>query len=432
MATPTANEQYMLELINRARLDPAGEAARFGIGLNKGLAPKTIDPSPKQPLAWNAALYDAARDHSQWMLNKDTFSHTGAGGSNGGDRMKDAGYKFTGNWDWGEDISMSGTTGSLNLTASIRVQHKSLFKSGGHRKNLLDDSFREIGVAQVKGVFTDGQNYTTSMITQDLAKSGSSVFVTGVMYKDKDGDQFYSVGEGTSGVDVEVGSKSTSSRSAGGYQLKCPKGSVEVTLAKTIVVKVDTSGGNAKLDLIGKSIIESSASLKLLEGIDHARLLGVGNENLTGSEAKDKLIGNAGKNKIAGMNGGDTLKGGEGKDTLKGGSGGDVLAGGKGADTLKGGQGADSLRGGKGKDTATGGAGADIFVFAHNTSADRVVDFAPGTDRLDLTDVFGSRKKALNATEDSGAGHAVIDLGSGDKVKLVGVSTADLSVEDFI
>jgi hypothetical protein len=31
MATPTAQDQLFLELVNRARLDPLAEAARFGI-----------------------------------------------------------------------------------------------------------------------------------------------------------------------------------------------------------------------------------------------------------------------------------------------------------------------------------------------------------------------------------------------------------------
>ncbi len=48
---PTAHEQYLLELINRGRLDPPAEAARYGIDLNQGLAPGTITTEPKQPLA---------------------------------------------------------------------------------------------------------------------------------------------------------------------------------------------------------------------------------------------------------------------------------------------------------------------------------------------------------------------------------------------
>jgi hypothetical protein len=37
MILPTAQEQLFLELVNRARMDPLGEAARFGCDLNAGL-----------------------------------------------------------------------------------------------------------------------------------------------------------------------------------------------------------------------------------------------------------------------------------------------------------------------------------------------------------------------------------------------------------
>ena len=47
----TAADQYILELVNRARLDPAGEAARLGIDLNEGLAAGTISATPKDPYA---------------------------------------------------------------------------------------------------------------------------------------------------------------------------------------------------------------------------------------------------------------------------------------------------------------------------------------------------------------------------------------------
>ncbi|MDF3043687.1 MAG: hypothetical protein K0Q71_6393 [Thermomicrobiales bacterium] len=76
MAEPTAYEQYFLELVNRARLDPRAEAARFGVGLDDGLAGGTISTAAKQPLAFNPLLIDAARGHSAWMVATDTFSHT--------------------------------------------------------------------------------------------------------------------------------------------------------------------------------------------------------------------------------------------------------------------------------------------------------------------------------------------------------------------
>ncbi|WP_421725743.1 CAP domain-containing protein [Bauldia sp.] len=431
MATPTANEQYMLELINRARLDPAGEAARYGINLNKGLPSKTISEDPKQPLAMNPDLLDAARDHSTWMLNKDVFSHTGASGSSAGDRMRDAGYSFSGSWVWGENISWRGTTGSLDLTNAIRQQHKGLFLSSGHRENLMNGAFREVGVAQVEGVFTDGVDYNASMVTQNFAKSGSAVFVTGAIYDDNDGDDFYSVGEGDGGVAVTANGSGTTSYGSGGYQVKAPKGFVTVTFDGSMTIKVDTTNGNAKVDLVDGDTVASSADLKLVSGIKQAHLLGVGDIDLAGSDASDRLDGNDGKNKLVGQDGDDRLNGGAGKDTLKGGPGNDILKGGKGKDTLKGGPGADKLVGGKGNDSLKGGNNTDTFVFTDKMAVDTVKDFDPGTDLLDFTDHFGTAKKALAAAEKAGS-KTVFDLGGGDKVKLNGVAPKDLAVEDFI
>src|SRR5438874_9514928 len=85
-AYPTAIEQYVIELINRARANPAGEAARYGIDLNEGLSAGTISGDASQPLAVTPYLVDSARRHSKWMIDTDTFSHTGAGGSNPKDR----------------------------------------------------------------------------------------------------------------------------------------------------------------------------------------------------------------------------------------------------------------------------------------------------------------------------------------------------------
>src|SRR4051812_48822413 len=91
-AYPTALEQYVVELINRGRANPSAEAQRYGVALNEGLAAGTISTAAKQPLAVNPYLTDGARNHSGWMLDTGTFSHTGSGGSNPGGRMSAAGY----------------------------------------------------------------------------------------------------------------------------------------------------------------------------------------------------------------------------------------------------------------------------------------------------------------------------------------------------
>lgn len=72
-------------------------------------------------------------------------------------------------------------------------------------------------------------------------------------------------------------------------------------------------------------------------------------------------------------------------EILTGGSAGDLLAGRGGDDRLRGKGGDDLLIDGPGADRLRGGAGADIFVLAPDSHRDRIDDFTPGTDRLDLS-----------------------------------------------
>ena len=77
--------------------------------------------------------------------------------------------------------------------------------------------------------------------------------------------------------------------------------------------------------------------------------------------------------------------GGAGAETLTGGPGDDLIAGGAGDDRLAGWNGDDILVDGAGADTLLGGPGADIFVLAGDGARDRIADFTPGEDRLDLS-----------------------------------------------
>jgi Ca2+-binding RTX toxin-like protein len=81
-----------------------------------------------------------------------------------------------------------------------------------------------------------------------------------------------------------------------------------------------------------------------------------------------------------------SLRGSVNADTLTGGLGADSLTGGDGRDTLSGGAGNDTLMGGLGKDAMTGGAGADVFRYASaQEGGDRIIDFTPGQDWLELS-----------------------------------------------
>lgn len=364
----TAAEQYLLELTNRARLDPLAEAARFGINLNDGLAGGTISAAPKAALAPNARLDVASHNHSVWMLNADVFSHTGAGGSSAGQRMTQAGYDFQGSWSWGENLAWTGSTGGINLNQAISEHHEGLFRSAGHRVNTMADKFREIGIGQVQGEFTvQGRDYNASMTTLNFARTGTNVFVTGVAYTDTNADSFYSIGEGRGGVTFRAGTVRDVSESAGGYALGvAANANTAVAIdhnGATTQVRVDTSAGNAKLDMVGANRLHTSVDLTLLSGpVTRVDALGSGAIDITGNANANVLVGATGANRLDGGAGNDDLHGRGGNDVLFGGDGNDRLWGGVGNDVLHGGNGADRLWGEAGNDVLNGNLGNDILA----------------------------------------------------------------------
>lgn len=438
--TISAAEQYMLELINRARLDPTAEALRYGLTLNAGLPAGTIDAQARQVLAPNETLGTAAEDHSRWMLTENVFSHTGTGSSTPGDRMQAAGYEFTGAWSWRENLAWSGTTGTIDLEAAIEGHHEGLYRSAGHRANTFAADSKEIGIGQLQGDFTSGgRTYDTSMVTLKFAASGPEVFVTGVAFTDLDGDDFYSIGEGRSGVWVRADGKTETTASAGGY-------GVEVTASNSVLVemgqgadvlasvRMDLSQGNGKLDLMtnadGSQVMLLSTNATLVSGIPDATLLGIGNLSLTGNDMNNVLTGNSGNNHLSGEGGDDQLFGGGVRTVKIGGTGAnaDVLTGGVGDDRLFGQAGADRLDGGAGDDILTGGGGRDTFVFA--SGRDVVTDF---TDNVDLVEI--DTDHTLTEVLDMGQiidGDAVFDFGSGDVLILRDVSDISSLENDLL
>jgi len=224
MANLTAREQLMLELINRARMDPKGEADRLDVTLSKGQG-KAV-----QVLAGNDILKTAAYNHSAWMLLNDDFTsieHKGSKsfiGATAIDRMTAYGYGVSGKHAYGENVSWVGSIGKVpDFTAAIIEQHESLFAGHYSRGRLLKASFQEAGIGQQAGNFTEGgDTYVASMVTQDFIRSGAKVFITGVVYSDVVvNNDFYDVGEGLAGVKVSArGAHADKTGTGGGYELQ--------------------------------------------------------------------------------------------------------------------------------------------------------------------------------------------------------------------
>jgi Ca2+-binding RTX toxin-like protein len=352
MATqPTAQDQYMLELLNRARLDPQAEANRLLNGnLNEGLTAGTITVTAKQALAFNLNLFNAAQAHSQWMLANNTFSHTGANGTSSSTRVTNAGYSWS---TTGENLAWQGTTGTADLTTFVGQEQDSLFTDltvagRGHRTNMLNANYREIGISAVAGPFTTGgTTYSSVMTTQDFGTdaTNSNAFLTGVVYTDAvTNDDFYTVGEGLGNITITaVGNGQTftgNSMTAGGYSLRLAAGTYSVTFSGDFNNDgvVDTS--------TARSVTIGSQNVKVDFASDtYVPLVTTpteGNDVLTGTASADNINALGGNDRVSGLAGNDTLYGGIGNDYLDGGAGNDILDGGTGADTLVGGTGDDT------------------------------------------------------------------------------------------
>ncbi|MEI7835758.1 MAG: CAP domain-containing protein, partial [Planctomycetota bacterium] len=258
---PTVYAQYLLELINRARANPAAEAALYSINLNEGLAPGTISPAAKQPLAFSQNLIDAAMDHQAWMFQTELFQHTGMNGSTPLQRMTAAGYIPNGS---GENIGVfdpgSGLPNMLSDTARL---HEGLFVDAtdlarADRVRLMDSTFREIGIGVLGAPITGGWAIAA---TEDLAFLTGQTFLTGVVYDNRLAlmDNFYTPGEGLGDVTVTAVKHAgptftTTTWASGGYSLAVPAGTYDMTFSGGILggtfafTNIVVGAGNVKRD----------------------------------------------------------------------------------------------------------------------------------------------------------------------------------------
>jgi uncharacterized protein YkwD len=88
-----------------------------------------------QPLHYDHSLAAAARAHSEDMGLQDYFSHTSLDGRTVSDRIEDAGYLFS---TYGENIAAGQSTPEFVVD--------SWMSSSGHRANILNPNFCDIGV----------------------------------------------------------------------------------------------------------------------------------------------------------------------------------------------------------------------------------------------------------------------------------------------
>jgi len=274
----------MLELINRARSNPALEAQRL-------LAIAQTDPliqaassswnlaqvsqlissyGPLPPLAFNTRLIEAARDHDAVMLALNDQAHSPS------DYLMNplvataydgkAYYPVSqGSWSVGENIfAYSQNVNRPTVQAYVDYYHEGFMidwgnSDFGHLKNLLAPGpaeaatmgqapFSEIGIGLLTNAIPSvpppanpsnpadkGLNVGPVLVTQEFAWHTGNAFLTGTVYQDNDNNQFYTPGEGLGNVVITAvgrngqGTFQTQTWNAGGYSLQLPPGSYNVT-----------------------------------------------------------------------------------------------------------------------------------------------------------------------------------------------------------
>lgn len=342
MPGPSNEEQYYLELVNDARLDPLGNAARYITSYNplkssnsdiqsalnyfKVTGQALLDAYkalvPVAPVAWNDQLATAARTHNDVMISTDSQTHQAPGEPGLGDRITAAGY--SGWLSAGENV-YAYSDGTLYGHAGFMVDWGNgpdgMQSPAGHRVNIMNANWTEVGI----GVTNEANGATSvgpQVVTQDFSNRNHH-FILGVAYTDQDSSNFYTPGEGRADLAITLGANSATSTASGGYSLDVAgAGSSTVRLsggglAGTVTVTLQSLASNVKLDVMNGNDLKLSASATV-SGIDIIHGLGVKGLSLTGD---------AGTQHIFGTSGNDTLTGGGGTDYLAGGSGGDTLNG---------------------------------------------------------------------------------------------------------
>ncbi|MEO0407935.1 MAG: CAP domain-containing protein [Cyanobacteria bacterium P01_A01_bin.135] len=263
----------------------------------------------RAPLTANAELDATAAAHSKDMAEQDYFSHTGKDGSKPWDRAEDFGYEAR---SMGENIAAGQRTPEQVVQGWIN--------SPGHRANLLNTSYTELGVGYY-------------LLENDTGQVNYQRYWTQVF------------GSGDRNPASNLPGSAPSPTPAPAKSTPEPKSEPVPAASKTPAPAPKPTGQSDPAP--------ESMPTEL--------------NNIKGTLGGDRLRGTAGGDRIQGLKGRDHLYGEAGNDTLKGGFGSDWLKGGAGRDVLIG-AGSDKAGAGE-RDILSGGAGADKFVLGNKTAA---------------------------------------------------------------
>ncbi len=279
---PSASEQELMQLTNRFRTDPQNEFPRWFSSANPIKARDPVIDStvqffgvngtvlqqewqvltPQPPLAWSEPIYNAATIHNNLMRDANTQSHLLPGEATLRNRLSAAGFT-------GGRISENVYSYSRSVAYTIGAYvidwgtgANGMQDGRGHRVNFGRPEFNRIGQVLTTGPGNgDGVNVGPLINTQNFGELfNAAPMIVGTIFQDTNNSTWYEAGEGIGRVQItfegSAGKFTTSSMSAGGYQIEVPAGTYRATavggglLYPVIIPSVQVADKNVWLNLV--------------------------------------------------------------------------------------------------------------------------------------------------------------------------------------
>jgi hypothetical protein len=271
---PDGNEQQLVWLMNRARSDPAregqwlaamtdpdvaGARSYFKVDLAV-LAQEFAAISPKPPAAFDIRLYQAAGDHSAYLIAADDQSHDGQL-----TRVDNAGFRWTQYRGNVFSYSKSALYGHAAFNIDWGEGSDGTQDPPGHRYAIMsvDGGYTNVGIAVVPET-SPSTGVGPQVITGNFCRADTAWpdhynrFLVGTVWEDTNANSQYDPGEGLSGVTVvpDKGGFFAKTGVAGGY-------AIPVTAEGTYTVTF--SGGELADSYTREAVIAATSVLLDLE-----------------------------------------------------------------------------------------------------------------------------------------------------------------------
>lgn len=290
---PNGHEQMLVWLMNQARRNPSAEGVWLASAgeseiansrdnifhVNKSLLQSEFNQLPaKPPAAFDQRLYEAALQHTNYMIANDVQDSNGQG-----QRIIDQGFAISAcavsafgsatsalnahaalNIDWG-DSSLDSAGPCFNGSfygPSAQESSDGMQKCRGHRQSIMaaDNDYTNVGFAVVAenntqtqvGPLVTALNYCQA---NGAAANHYNRFLVGTVWRDANNNRRYDPGEGFGGVRVEPNSGNF-------FAITAPGGGYAIPITSAGTYQVTFSGG-AIGPAYTRSVTVGSVSVRL-------------------------------------------------------------------------------------------------------------------------------------------------------------------------